>query len=153
MEAAGGGAGGDPAGARALEGPATFVDDVVMVAAHEGEVVEVGRAPILEELEMVGLAPAGAAVAAGEDATAIAGDERMALLAGGEPDGTTVVEDRAVCTQDDASDASVADEPPRRLDRDRTSAGELTATQVERVGRVRSRHERQTGEVERVRLR
>jgi len=127
-----------------------FVDEVVVVAAHEGEVVEVGRAILLEELEVVGLAPAGSAVAAGEDATAIPGDERLALLASREPDGTTVVEDRAVGSQDDASHASVAGEPPCGLDGDRAGAGDLTPTQIERVGGVRRRHEVETAEVERV---
>jgi hypothetical protein len=62
-----------------LHGPVVVVVDLsVVVAAEEGEVVEVGGAAVGPVFEVVGVAPAGWAVAAGEGAAVVAGDEGAA---------------------------------------------------------------------------
>src|SRR6478735_7233615 len=120
VEASAGSAGGDPAGGCSLQGPTAFVDEMMVVAAHKGEVGQVGHAAIFEEVEVVGLAPARCAVTAREDAAAIPDDQCLALLAGGEPDRSAVVEDRAVGAEDEAGDAAVAGEAPGGVDRNRS---------------------------------
>jgi hypothetical protein len=60
-------------------GPSGSVDDVVVVVAEQDEVGEVGGSAVFPVDDVVGVAPAGGPVAAGEDAAAVAGDERAAL--------------------------------------------------------------------------
>ena len=60
--------------------PAVVVDDSVVVSAQEDQVGEFGGAAVGPEPDVVGVAPAGWAAAAGEGAAAVPDDE-------GTPDG------------------------------------------------------------------
>jgi hypothetical protein len=76
---------------------------VVVVAAQQGQVVEVGRAAVDPFVEVVAFAPFRWVGAAGEAAAGISGDQRQGLAAGGDPaapaqgeDGSGPVEDGAM---------------------------------------------------------
>ena len=57
------------------DGPAAFVDDVVVPEADEVEVFLVGAAAVGDVDAVMGFGPGGGPVASGEDASAVAGDE------------------------------------------------------------------------------
>ena len=79
------------------------MDEDVVGAAAEFEVVEVGAAALGPGGFVVGVAPAGGAVAAGEDAVAVAGGDGAALGGAGEADAASEVEDLAVGAEDDSA--------------------------------------------------
>jgi len=109
------------------------------MATEEGEVVEVGGAALLERDEVVGFAPAVRAVAAGEDAAAVADDEASALGGGGEAAGSADIEDLAAGIHEHSADGAVAGEPLKRRPRHRSCADDLAATQALRTGCHESR--------------
>ena len=85
--AVGGGDGEEAAGAGAVvvvgvEGhvPSGAVDDAVVVAAQQREVVDGGRAAVGVAGDVVGVAPRRGSVTSGEDAVSVADGERSALL-------------------------------------------------------------------------
>ena len=99
-----------------LQGPGAGVDVVVVSAADEGEVVEVGGAALGPVPQVVGVAPGCGGGAAGDDAGAVAGDQCAALGRGDGADGVAEVEDLAVAADQGGLDDGVAEEPgqPRR---------------------------------------
>jgi hypothetical protein len=65
------------------EVPAAFVDEVVVERAEQGQVVEQRRSVKVVLPEVVGFAPFGGGVAAGEGTAAVSFAEGLALLGGG----------------------------------------------------------------------
>src|SRR5215211_4376741 len=63
--------GGQPSVGLVLESPAALVDRPMMGPAHQGQVVQVGRAAIQPVDQMMGLAPGQGAVTVGEDTAAV----------------------------------------------------------------------------------
>ena len=107
-----------------------FVDEGVVGSAHGEAVVEVGVAvggwPV--GVEVVGVAPFGGPVAAGEGAAAVA-DHDGAVLGGAEQaGGAAEVEDFAVGAHDDAADPAVAQQALHGGGQDRAAAEDVAAT-------------------------
>src|SRR5690606_33273967 len=106
-----GAGGGDGAGTGvAFEAPAS-VDELVVTAAQQHAVDEVGEAAFLPGSEVVGVAPAGRAVAAGEDAAAVPVDQGATLGSGEEALAAAQVDDlAAVGVADDLADPARAEQ-------------------------------------------
>ena len=80
----------------ALEAPVGFVGAVVVVAAEQDAVVEVGAAGGRPGVEVVGFAPGAGGVAAFGAAGRVADEECLALGGGEEASGAAEVEGEAV---------------------------------------------------------
>ena len=95
----------------AVAGAGFVVFDVVLAVvmpAQELQVVEVGWAAVGPVADVVGLAVAGWALAAGVLAVAVAGDERFPLGRGGDVGGAADVEDFGPAGHDHPAEGAVA---------------------------------------------
>ncbi len=101
--------------------PFALVDEVVVEAAQEASVVEVGRAAAAPGDPMMCLTPGGGSFTAGEDAALIAGHERDALVAVEQATARAEVEDAGVTREHHRQDAGVARQPAGLTDGDRTA--------------------------------
>jgi hypothetical protein len=61
---------------RTLDPPSSLVDQDVMMAAEQGQVLDAGLTAFHPEVEMVGIAPMGRPIASREDTASIAGADR-----------------------------------------------------------------------------
>ena len=89
-------------------GPAVAVGDPVVIAAHEGQVRDVGGAAVAPPGDVVGVAPADGCVTAGEHAAAVACGEGSALVAVGEADLAAQVQRHPQRVHDQGGDDRVA---------------------------------------------
>ena len=78
-----------------VHAPAVVVDDPVMLGAEQHQVVQGGRAALGPVPDVVGVAPAGWAAAAGERAAAVAHDQRPPQRGRDDPGAAADVEQRA----------------------------------------------------------
>lgn len=110
------------------DGPAFFVDDVVMVAAQQGAVVGSGGAAVGPVVDVVGFAPRRGDSAIGEGAALVAGGDGFADVGREHPGGAADVQDAAVAAEQDGDDVRVAGDladdrgMDRTLERGRTGA-------------------------------
>ena len=109
------------------DGPVAVVEVAVMVAAEQHGVGQARVAAVGPVPDVVGVAPAGRAVAAREGAAAVAQDQGASQRAGDEPALPADVEWLAGAAEDGGQDRRVAGEPAHRL------GGELQ-TGVESAG-------------------
>jgi len=84
---------------------------LVVGGAEERGVVEAGGSALLPGGDVVGVAVAGIAVAAGEHTSPVAQDDGLAEVTGEQPGGATEVEDRRVAAHDGGEDVGVTREP------------------------------------------
>lgn len=91
-------------------GPAALLEVPVVVAAEQGEVVEVGVAAVGPGEDVVALAPLRWMGAGGEGAAGVAGDEGEGLGAGGDAAGAAEVEDGAVGVEQGGSEFGLVGE-------------------------------------------
>ena len=92
------------------ESPLAFVDEVVVAAADQGEVVKVGWAPMFPGPDVVGMAPVWRSVAAREDAALVTLDESGSLCGGGCSDVAALVENHSLRPEYRRNDVGVAGE-------------------------------------------
>ena len=97
---------------QSLEAPSWFVGPMVVVAAEEDGVREVGPAAGVPWVEVVGLAPGAGDVAALAAAGAVADEEGLAFGRCVEAAGAAEVEGEAVAAEDDGEDLRGARQPP-----------------------------------------
>ena len=88
--------------------PGGVVDDAVVLAAEQDEVVQAGRAAVGPVDDVVGVAHHGWAGAAGEGAVVVAGDQGAPQGRGDESCGAADVEDLAVGAEADRDEVGVA---------------------------------------------
>nr|WP_235947382.1 hypothetical protein [Candidatus Frankia alpina] len=90
------------------DGPTVVVEETVVPAADEHEVVQAGGAVVGPMPNVVRLAPTRRPVATGECATAVAGDQGAAQVGRDGALRAADVEGDAVRVEDDAADLGVA---------------------------------------------
>jgi hypothetical protein len=91
------------------------VDAVVVPAAEQHTVVDVGGPAVGPMSNLVGVAPAGWGVAPGPDAVPVTGDDRAQLRGGEGAGGAAGVEELRRRPHHDPGDGGVAGEPSRPL--------------------------------------
>ncbi len=91
--------------------PGSGVDEAVVVAAQEQQVVEAGGSVVDPVDDVVGVAHQGWASTSREAAVLVAGDEGFPDRGGDEPAEPADVEDLAAGAQDDGDDLGVAADP------------------------------------------
>jgi hypothetical protein len=89
------------------------VEEVVVPAANEHEVVEGGGTPAGDPADMVGFGPVGRSIAAGIAAVAVADDQGVEQGSGDGAGGGAVVQDGGAAVADDPVDAGVAGQAPQ----------------------------------------
>jgi hypothetical protein len=87
----------------------------VVVAAEQGQVVEVGAAAVDPVENVVPVAPGGRVGAAGEGAAGVPGNEGHGLSFGGEPLGSAECERDAVWLNDGGPDLSLIGDPQQLI--------------------------------------
>src|SRR5207244_1259281 len=92
-----------------LVGPASLVDEAVVVAAQQDHVVEVGGATVFPFPHMVGLTSVRLSVTTREPTTLVALRERAALRPGGGAFFAADVEDLTVGAGDEPADPRIAE--------------------------------------------
>ena len=90
------------------EAPAAFVAEGVVAATQQAEVLYVGGAAVFPPDEVVGVAPGGRPVTAGEDTAAVADRQRLVLRGGREAGGAAEVEDFGLAAHQHPGDGAVA---------------------------------------------
>ena len=114
-------------------GPAGAVGDPVVVSAQQGQVPQMSVGPWCSQADdVVGVAPAGGGVAAGEDAAAVASGQRSALSSGGPASVAAHVERDAEGVHDEGDVAGVAQQMAHGVGDDRVAVG--SGDVVERRG-------------------
>jgi hypothetical protein len=90
--------------------PRCGVDDRVVMAAEQDEVVQGGGAAVDPVHDVVGVAGDRWAGAAGEGAVSVAGDQRQPEAVGDQPGGAAGVEDLGLRAEHDGENVGVAGE-------------------------------------------
>ncbi len=103
------------------EVPFALMDEVVVEAAQQAAVVDVGRATLAPRDPVMCLGPGGWPFAAGEDTALVPGGECEALVAVEQSPAGAEVEDLRLTRQDDGEEAGVAGQPPGLTDGDRAA--------------------------------
>ena len=132
-----------------LDAPSRFVGAVVVTAAEQDSVVEVGAAAVVPGVEVVGLAPGAGDVAALGAAGAVPHQKGLSLGGGEEAAGPAEVDWKALPAEDDRKDPRGAGKAPSIASGDPVSwevvtrdepradqvrGGEVGAQRVERDG-------------------
>jgi hypothetical protein len=91
--------------------PAGPVEEVVVAAAQQHQVGELGRAAGLPGVDVVAFAPGGGTVTAREPAVAVTDHEGVVEGGGDRPRGGAVVQDRRPAVAEDAVEGGVAEQP------------------------------------------
>ena len=90
--------------------PGGVVDDAVVAAAQQDEIVEVGGAAVGPVSDVVGVGPAGGVGAAGVGAALVAGGQGFALVDGDQSAAASDVQGFGSAIQDHGDEVAVAGE-------------------------------------------